>query len=71
MRDTFKRWRVIVTADATVSASVEVSAFSVEEAEDMARELANSSPEKLSWSLDDNAPNDAYIADPGNSAEEI
>lgn len=65
------KYNVVLTADATVSTTVDVDAESPEEAETKALEEAANNPGAFNWILDEGNAIEPYLSDPGNCAEEI
>lgn len=62
------RYNVLITADATVSTTVDVEAASPEEAEAKALQEAFEFGWRFDWVRDEGVCSDPYLADPGNSA---
>jgi len=63
------KYNVLLTADATVSTTVDVEADSPEAAEEKALEEARDNPGAFNWTLDDGNAIEPYCGDPGNCAE--
>lgn len=57
------KYSVIMTRDATESATVEIEADSPEEAERLAREKPRYEIDALKWELDENADPNVYVTD--------
>lgn len=62
---------VVVTADATISVTVQVEAKNKHEAEDIACSQARDSQFGLAWELDENYLYEVYCGSPGDCAEEV
>jgi hypothetical protein len=65
-----KKYNVLVTADATVSTTIEVEAPNSLVAERLALGLAREHADNYKWELDDGNHIEPYLCDPGNCAEE-
>jgi hypothetical protein len=67
-----KRYRVIVTRDATCSTSVDLKARSRRDALDRAQAEAREFPERFEWTLDEGSLGGAYLGDSSlNAAERV